>query len=140
LTGLELPDPSLHVSFLAAMAEFRAEGRAGDDSSLGADLRRWDAEWENPAAFADYVAQVRAEAEPETPRPAGYVPATTFWWTDEAGYVGRISIRHRLTIGCARSAATSATTCVPAPAGADTRRRCCAPRCRSAAHSASRAR
>ena len=41
---LELPDEGHHRSFLAAMAEFRAEGRGAEDdhSMIGADLReRW---------------------------------------------------------------------------------------------------
>jgi predicted acetyltransferase len=38
-----------------------------------------------------------AQAEPETPRPAGWVPCTTLWWVDGEDYLARIAIRHRLT-------------------------------------------
>lgn len=91
------PTTDLHDSFLAAMAEFTAERRAGDGSMIGAELTRWAPRWSDPAVFAQYVAAVRADRLEETPRPAGFVPSTTLWWTDADGYVGRLAIRHRLT-------------------------------------------
>lgn len=52
----------MHRSFVAAMAEFTAEGRGrpGDDSMIGAELRRWRDRWAAPEVFAEFVAAVRA--------------------------------------------------------------------------------
>lgn len=96
---LSEPLVEVHRSFLAAMAEFRAEGRGGadDHSSVGTDHRSWAGRWESPEAFARYVASVRADALEETPRKPGWVPQTTLWWVDGAEYLGRIDIRTRLT-------------------------------------------
>jgi predicted acetyltransferase len=89
----------VHRSFLDAMAEFRAEGRgaADDNTMIGAEIRAWAASWATPEAFARFVADLRAQALEDTPRPAGYVPSTTLWWVDGEDYLGRIAIRHRLT-------------------------------------------
>ncbi|MGI9155771.1 MAG: GNAT family N-acetyltransferase [Marmoricola sp.] len=93
----ELSVPVLRVrpSFLAAMAEFADEGRAGDSSMVGADLSRYGATWHTDAGFAGYVADVLAEKV--TPRRPGWVPSTTLWWLEETEYLGRIAIRHELT-------------------------------------------
>jgi predicted acetyltransferase len=40
---------------------------------------------------------LRALSLESTPRPAGFVPATTWWWVDGEEYLGRIVVRHRLT-------------------------------------------
>jgi predicted acetyltransferase len=92
------PDVRVHRSFLAAMAEFTAEGRgsAADNSMVGRDLRIWSRRWHDPAVFAEYVAGQRAEAEPDAPRPDGFVPATNLWWAEGDTFLGRISVRHRL--------------------------------------------
>ncbi|HVX46267.1 MAG TPA: GNAT family N-acetyltransferase [Mycobacteriales bacterium] len=91
------PSPRLRASFVAAMAEFRAEGRGedGDDTMLGAEIREFGASWDTPDGFARYIDILRGEAE--TPRVPGYVPATTLWWADADDYLGRLAIRHRLT-------------------------------------------
>ncbi len=47
--------------------------------------------------FGAYVEAVRAAGLERTPRPASFVPQTTFWWVDGEEYLGRISVRHRLT-------------------------------------------
>lgn len=96
---LSLPTVEVHRSFLAAMAEFRSEGRGGgaDNSMVGRDLRERGGRWSDPEVFRRYVAQVISDAREDTPRPAGYVPATTLWWVDGDEYLARISIRHRLT-------------------------------------------
>jgi predicted acetyltransferase len=96
---LILPEVRVHASFLAAMDEFRAEGRAvpTDNSMVSRDLRRYGGTWRDPEVFARYVAEVRADALESTPRPDGYVPATTFWYVDGDEYIGRLAIRHRLT-------------------------------------------
>ncbi len=98
MPALVEPDARFQQSFLRAMAGFAAEGRGGadDSSTIGRDLREWGPRWQEPAAFADYVAEVWALALPETPRPPGHVPSTTLWWADGDEYLGRIQLRHSL--------------------------------------------
>ena len=93
------PDPRVHWSFLTAMKEFQAEGRGGpgDTTMLGREIHGHAGRWEDPAEFASYVRWLRADAREESPRPAGHVPATTLWWADGDEYLGRLTIRHRLT-------------------------------------------
>jgi predicted acetyltransferase len=93
------PDARYHRSFLAAMAEFRAEGRgaADDNSSIGADLRERWGKWDTEAGFADYLDTLRNEADPDGLRPEGYVQCTTWWWVEGEEYLGRIAMRHTLT-------------------------------------------
>lgn len=88
---------AVHRSFLEAMDEFVAEGRDGDGSMVGGSLTRWSDRWHDPEVFAAYVASVRAKALEDTPRPQGVVPSTTLWWVDGDTYLGRLTIRHRLT-------------------------------------------
>jgi len=96
---LVTPTTAVHASFVKAMAEFAAEGRGSiaDDTTVGRDLRERSAGWEDPAVFAGYVEGVVAEALRDTPRPEGYVPATTLWWVEGETYLARIAIRHELT-------------------------------------------
>ena len=93
------PDPRLRASFSEAMDEFRAEGRgvAGDDSEIGHYLRDRQDAWSSDEAFRAFAEEVRAQRLEETPRPAGYVPATELWWVEDAEVLGRVGIRHRLT-------------------------------------------
>ncbi|WP_239567691.1 GNAT family N-acetyltransferase [Streptomyces sp. G44] len=94
----ELAPPTglVHHSYIAAMEEFRAEGRGGpdDDTTLGATLGEYGEKWHDPAVFERYVAEVTAAEHP-----AGRlgVPVTTLWYLDGGDYLGRIAIRH--TIG-----------------------------------------
>lgn len=99
LPSLSPPNADVHASFLAGMAEFRAEGRGGpdDDSVLGQQIRRHGDHWDSLDGFANFIAALVAEALPDTPRPEGIVPSTDLWWTHGAVYVGRVSIRHALT-------------------------------------------
>ena len=96
---LALPTAAVQGSFLAAMAEYRAEGRGGpdDNSMIGNEYRRFGATWGTPAGFAAYVSALRAASLEETPRPTGHVPSTTWWYVDGSDYLGRIALRHRLT-------------------------------------------
>lgn len=93
------PDVRFQASFLEAMDGFRAEGRgaADDQSMIGHDLREWEPRWRDPAGFAAYVERVRAQADPATPRPDGFVPSWTLWWAEGDEYLGRIQMRHPLT-------------------------------------------
>lgn len=96
---LILPDPRVQRSFLTAMKEFQAEGRGGpdDNSMLGREILQWSDRWDDPAEFAAYVTWLRADAAEESPRPAGHVPSTTLWGAEGEEYLGRLTIRHRLT-------------------------------------------
>lgn len=53
--------------------------------------------WDTEEGFARYVEALRAEALEETPRPAGWVPQTAWWWLEADEFLGRIDLRHRLT-------------------------------------------
>jgi GNAT superfamily N-acetyltransferase len=91
-----------HLSFLGALAEYRAEGRHGElDPILLGD----------PAEFARYVAALlddvvhpgapdryvlRAFGVRLEPPLDGYVPQTVLWWVDGDEYLGRINLRHPL--------------------------------------------
>ncbi len=96
---LAAPTTRVHASFLAAMDEYMAEGRGsdGDMSMLGRDIRVHAGQWTDPGQYMAYLRWLRADALEESPRPDGHVPATTLWWVEADEYLGRLSIRHRLT-------------------------------------------
>jgi predicted acetyltransferase len=89
------PHPRYRLSFLAAMAEFAAEGRAGGDTMLGRDLAVHGPTWSTEAGFAAYVDELLSEAE--RPRRPGFVRCTTWWWVEGDELVARIAVRHQLT-------------------------------------------
>ena len=91
---LVLPTTSVHESFLEAMDEFVAEG--ADNSQTAAWIVTNAPGWEDPAAFGTFVEAVKADAQPDNPRPDWHVPCTTLWWVDGEDYLGRIAIRHEL--------------------------------------------
>lgn len=93
------PTTEVHASFLTAMKEFQAERRGGadDDTMLGREIHQNSGRWDDPGEFASYVGRLRADALAESPRPHGHVPGTTLWWIDDREYLGRLTIRHRLT-------------------------------------------
>lgn len=97
MAELIAPTVRLHRSFLAAMTEFAAEGRAGDGTLLGYELDRFSSRWEHPEGFAEYVRWVLDQSAEDTARLPGFVPATTLWWVEASEYLGRVNIRHRLT-------------------------------------------
>jgi predicted acetyltransferase len=91
---LVTPHVRLKSSFLAAMAEFADEGRAGDGSGIGRDLELWSGRWERDEGFAAYVAEKVAERERvEDP---DWVLCTNLGWAEGDEYLGRMSIRHQL--------------------------------------------
>ena len=94
MAALVDPDLALKDSFLAAMGEFAEEGRSGDGSGIGRDLEQWTGRWESDGGFAAYVAEKLDEREHLADR--DWVLCTNLWWVDEAGYIGRMSIRHTL--------------------------------------------
>lgn len=99
MTHLVAPTTDVQASFLAAAAEFEAEGRGGaeDQSMFGREKREHGRTWETPAGFAAYVQSLLDDVEEDHPRPDGWVPSTALWWVDGEQYLARISIRHRLT-------------------------------------------
>jgi predicted acetyltransferase len=103
-TNIAMPDLSpptvrVHGSFVAAMAEFREEGRgdAADTSMIGGEIREFGHRWALPDGFAAYVDWLRSQVLKDAPRPEGHVPSTTLWWIEDDHYLGRLAIRHRLT-------------------------------------------
>lgn len=99
MANLQLPTPEVRETFLAAMAEFTAEGRGASDdhTMIGYELRTFGGTWRTAEGFAAFVRSLRADALEETPRLEGWVPCTTWWWLRSEGYLGRIALRHRLT-------------------------------------------
>jgi predicted acetyltransferase len=99
MVQLVAPTALVHASFLAAMAEFRDEGRgtATDSTEVGREIRTFGASWTSSEGFAAYLRWLADQAREDSPRPEGYVPATNLWLTAGHEYLGRIAIRHRLT-------------------------------------------
>ncbi|GES29509.1 GNAT family N-acetyltransferase [Streptomyces angustmyceticus] len=90
------PTVAVHASFLAAMAEFRADGTEHvPHSGLARELRTWAGRWPTAEGFAAYVGTVGDAAPVE--RADGVVPVTTRWWVADGVYLGRVTFRHRLT-------------------------------------------
>jgi predicted acetyltransferase len=88
MPALVAPTACVRASFLAALTEYEGEGRYRDlDARMLAQ----------PDGFAVYLDELAGEAMPDTPRRAGIVPQTTLWWVDGDRFLGRLSIRHRLT-------------------------------------------
>ena len=94
MPSLITPDTRLRESFLAAMAEFADEGRTGDGSGIGADLKEWADRWESDVGFAAYVAEKVAERDGVVRD--DWVRCSNLWWVDGDEYIGRMSIRHEL--------------------------------------------
>ncbi len=93
------PDVRYRRSFIAAMAEFRAEGRgsADDRSVIGRFLRDHPEGMATDEDFANLVDAIRADRLEDAPRTPGFVPATELWWVDGEEDLGRVGVRHRLT-------------------------------------------
>jgi predicted acetyltransferase len=90
-----LTDPAVRFrsSFLAAVKEFQ------DDREYGLSWFVTDIEDEalyDEAAFERYVARLLAEGTEAGAR-AGFVPASTLWWTEGEEVLGRLGLRHFLT-------------------------------------------
>jgi predicted acetyltransferase len=99
MPGFSLPTSRVRLSFIAAMEEFRAEGRgsATDDTMLGREIRDFGLDWQDPGRFDAFTSYLGDQAREDAPRRPGYVPSTTLWWVDGDEYLGRLAIRHRLT-------------------------------------------
>jgi hypothetical protein len=90
MAWLTVPIPDVRLSFVAAMAEFRAEGRglAGDLTMLAWEMQDYGSLWGDADGFAHFVRLLRAQALEQTPRPAHFVPVTTLWWVEGKDYLG----------------------------------------------------
>jgi predicted acetyltransferase len=84
---LTQPDPRVHASFVAAVREYRAEGRY-----------QWldPADLADPGQFGRYLDRLRADARPGPLRRWYRVAQTNLWLTEGDEFLGRLSIRHRL--------------------------------------------
>lgn len=96
------PRAGLRASFAQALAETRASSDEADRwlglTSPAPDAVSWsDDILPDDAAFAAFVADQWRAADEDAPRPQGYVPATHLWWVDGHEWLGRLSLRHRLT-------------------------------------------
>jgi len=95
---LVAPSAAVHGSYLTGLEEFRAEGRLGPEDGTALAAQGTTVPGTHDAVgFIRYVLALRAEALEETPRPDGWVPATNLWYVEGHGWLGRLSIRHRLT-------------------------------------------
>ncbi|MFD8780717.1 GNAT family N-acetyltransferase [Kitasatospora sp. NPDC059599] len=93
------PTARLRTSFLAAVAEYRADpGRPVPWFVTDVDPPALT----DAAAFDAYVTRLLAERTEAGARPDAAVPMTTLWWADGTDLLGRIAVRHRLTPRLAR--------------------------------------
>ena len=100
MPALVAPTVSVHDSFLQALEELQGEGEA--DRWAGTVVfpgETWSEELlATPEGFAAYVERLQQKQREDCPgRPAAYVPDTVLWYVDGSTYLGRLSIRHRLT-------------------------------------------
>jgi predicted acetyltransferase len=89
---MQLVSPSVQyeATFLEALEEYKDDPQRGltEFSSLKPEEVRRN--------FAGYVQHLLDE-EKGIGLPDGYVPCTTYWLVDDGEFIGRVSIRHRLT-------------------------------------------
>ncbi|TDO44930.1 putative acetyltransferase [Kribbella sp. VKM Ac-2527] len=94
---LVVPTTAVHRSFLEAWDELEPhEERWMGASGLGKPDRS-RTEVEDPEVFAQLVEEILAEADEDTELPADLVHQTVLWFVDGDQWLGRLSIRHRLT-------------------------------------------
>ena len=109
MARLVTPSASLQTSFLAALAEYHAEGRHLElDVAALADPKEFAryvvalvADVERPGEPDRYAAALTGIAAAAAPE-GGYVPQTALWWVAGDEYLGRVGIRHYLTEGLRR--------------------------------------
>ncbi len=102
MAELVRPTTRLRAGFLDALAECRADS---PDADRWLGLTRpspeavvWtQTELTDPEGFGRFVEHQLRCADEDALRPAEYVPDTLLWWVDGDRWLGRISIRHRLT-------------------------------------------
>ena len=89
---LVLPSTRYKRSFIEAVIEYQREDSNDDRSKRYGDLSVSALE----SDFEAYVEREQSQARGKN-LPAGYVPETTYWLIDGDEFIGRVSIRHRLT-------------------------------------------
>jgi predicted acetyltransferase len=91
---MELVEPSgkYRDSYIEAVKEFQA------DHSFPLMERTYDklSIPELEVNFDDYAEKIRSQSRGEN-LPEGWVPVTTYWLVEGDEYIGKVSIRHRLT-------------------------------------------
>jgi predicted acetyltransferase len=100
----ERPDERFHGSWLEALREYHAEGRHDElDERVFTDREEFSrycaavkAGVERPGEPDFYLARLYGTSPPGE-WVDGYVPQTVLWWAAGDEYLGRLSIRHRLT-------------------------------------------
>ena len=100
MPALVPPTVSVQESFLQAVDELAAEEEADRwDGTVVFPGETWSRELlGTPEGFAAYVERLRQKQREDCPgRPADYVPDTVLWYVAGSTYLGRLSIRHRLT-------------------------------------------
>lgn len=90
------PCAQVRESFVAAVRELVADGRAGQGSILGRWVEGFSDVWDTSAGFEAFLDYLRADALPATPRPEGLVHQHTWWLVNGADYLGRVSVRPHL--------------------------------------------
>ncbi len=102
--GFVPPDARFHESWLEALREYHDEGRHDElDEDLLEDAGEFarycaalGAGVERPGEPEFYLARLYGTAAP-APWVDGYVPQTVLWWVAGDEYLGRLTVRHRLT-------------------------------------------
>jgi predicted acetyltransferase len=91
---MEFAEPAVrfHKSYVDAIREFHEA-----DTDRPPFCRHELGAIESAEAFAGFVAELRANPLPETPRPDWKVPETTLWWVEGDEFIGRLGLRHYLT-------------------------------------------
>ncbi|WP_343244016.1 hypothetical protein [Streptomyces sp. SID13726] len=91
---LAAPDVRFHASYLDAVREFT---EAGLDPAVleSGSLGEYAKVWRDPEGFAGFVRMLRAETE--RPRRPDWVEMSNLWYVEGDTFLGRLSIRHRLT-------------------------------------------
>ncbi len=89
---LVLPTAEYMQSFIEAVTEYQQEGGSDHRSRRYGELSVFELE----SDFEAYVESAKSHALGKN-LPEGYVPETTYWLIDGGAFIGRVSIRHRLT-------------------------------------------
>lgn len=87
---LVLPSQKYKDSFIKAVGEYHIV-----DSDDRRDIYKLNIN-DLQNNFPSYIVKLLSESE-EKNLPKNYVPQTTYWLVDKDEFIGRVSIRHRLT-------------------------------------------
>ena len=105
MPALVVPDPSLHRSFLEALAEYADAGDYPHGSGITPDElpaeqvrgEPWLAgDLADPERFAAFAVAMRRLAEGDVARGLGLVPDTKRWIAEDGELLGFLSVRHEL--------------------------------------------